>query len=167
MCRLASCAYENSRLDTTIYWFSAADTGKMSRLRSGKRSSWDMPANIKVNGGSQSFNTVNTLRLLGRWMRMFVIPNQVPLLLSQCLKWANQQSSLPLAWKAFTPAGRLMPSSNRDRLVDVCEELVKIGHVLRPHFDLLGDRFSERTEKIAKGRLLTQAEKEAEKDSST
>lgn len=72
-----------------------------------------------------------------------------------------------MAWKAFTPAGRLLPSSNRDRLVDVCEELVKVGYVLRPHFDLLGDRFSERSEKVAKGRLLTQAEKEAEKDANS
>jgi arsenic resistance protein ArsH len=69
-----------------------------------------------------------------------------------------------MAWKAFTPAGRLMPSSNRDRLVDVCEEIVKVSAIVLPHFDLLGDRFSERTEKLAKGRLLTQAEKEKEKD---
>ncbi|RSH91009.1 hypothetical protein EHS25_010185 [Saitozyma podzolica] len=103
----------------------------------------------QINGGSQSFNTVNTLRILGRWMRMFVIPNQ---------------SSLPLAWKSFTPAGRLMPSSNRDRLVDVCEELVKTSAILLPHSDLLNDRFSEREEKRIKGKLLTQAEKEKEKD---
>jgi arsenic resistance protein ArsH len=69
-----------------------------------------------------------------------------------------------MAWKAFTPGGRLKPSSNRDRLVDVCEELVKVSAIVLPHFDVLGDRFSERTEKLAKGRLLTQAEKEAEKD---
>ena len=94
---------------------------------------------------------------------MFVIPNQVSLFFEKtCL--ADEKSSLPLAWKAFSPAGRLLPSSNRDRLVDVCEELVKVSIILRPHFDLLGDRFSERTEKSIKGRLLTQAEKEAEKD---
>merc|ERR1712093_855674 len=103
----------------------------------------------QVNGGSQSFNTVNTLRILGRWMRMFVIPNQ---------------SSLPLAWKAFSPAGRLLPSPNRDRLVDVCEELVKVSSIVLPSFDLLADRYSERTEKLIKGRLLTQADKEREKD---
>lgn len=68
-----------------------------------------------------------------------------------------------MAWKAFSPAGRLLPSSNRDRLVDVCEELVKITTILRSHSDLLGDRYSEREEKALKGRLLTQAEKEAEK----
>jgi len=57
-----------------------------------------------------------------------------------------------------------MPSSNRDRLVDVCEELVKVSAIVLPHFDLLGDRYSEREEKLAKGRLLTQAEKERAKD---
>ena len=57
-----------------------------------------------------------------------------------------------------------MPSGNRDRLVDVCEELVKVSAVILPHFDLLGDRFSERTEIEKKGRLFTQAEKEREKD---
>ncbi|GHJ83686.1 hypothetical protein NliqN6_0088 [Naganishia liquefaciens] len=103
----------------------------------------------QVNGGSQSFNTVNTLRILGRWMRMFVIPNQ---------------SSLPLAWKSFTPAGRLKPSSNRDRIVDVCEELVKVSMIVGPHMEFLNDRYSEREETREKGRLLTQAEKEADKD---
>jgi len=103
----------------------------------------------QVNGGSQSFNTVNTLRILGRWMRMIVIPNQ---------------SSLPLAWKSFTPAGRLMPSSNRDRLVDVCEELVKMSVLLLPHAELLNDRYSEREERRIKGRLQTQEEKEREMD---
>ncbi|RSH82937.1 hypothetical protein EHS25_005646 [Saitozyma podzolica] len=68
------------------------------------------------------------------------------------------QSSLPLAWKSFTPAGRLMPSSNRDRLVDVCEELVKTSSILYLHFDLLNDRFSEREERRIKGMLQTQAE---------
>lgn len=57
-----------------------------------------------------------------------------------------------------------MPSSNRDRLVDVCEELVKTSAILLPHFDLLNDRFSEREEKRIKGKLLTQSEKETEKD---
>jgi arsenic resistance protein ArsH len=76
----------------------------------------------------------------------------------------DYQSSLPLAWKSFTPAGRLKPSSNRDRLVDVCEELVKFSAIVLPHFDLFNDRFSERQEKQVKGRLLTQAEKEKEKE---
>lgn len=69
-----------------------------------------------------------------------------------------------MAWKAFTPAGRLMPSSNRDRLVDVCEELVKFSAILLPRGDFLVDRWSERKERREKGRLQSQAEKEAEKD---
>ena len=89
----------------------------------------------QVNGGSQSLNTVNSLRILGRWMRMFVIPNQ---------------SSIPMAYKQFTEedaGSRLMPSGNRDRLVDCMEEFVKYTIVTRPHFDLFGDRYSEREEK--------------------
>jgi arsenic resistance protein ArsH len=95
----------------------------------------------QVSGGSQSFNTVNTLRILGRWMRMFAIPNQ---------------SSIPMAYKQFTEAedveggSRLMPSGNRDRLVDCMEEFVKYTIVMRPHFDLFGDRYSEREEKRSK-----------------
>lgn len=69
-----------------------------------------------------------------------------------------------MAWKAFSEEGRMMPSSNRDRLVDVCEELVKTSAIILPHFDLLADRYSERTEIAAKGRLQTQADKEKEKD---
>jgi arsenic resistance protein ArsH len=88
-----------------------------------------------VSGGSQSFNTVNSLRVLGRWMRMFTIPNQ---------------SSVPIAYEKFTdedaPEGgsRLMPGSNRDRLVDCVEEMVKYSIIMREHFDLFNDRFSER-----------------------
>ncbi|KAH6854761.1 flavoprotein-like protein [Chaetomium sp. MPI-CAGE-AT-0009] len=96
----------------------------------------------QVNGGSQSFNAVNSLRILGRWMRMFTIPNQ---------------SSIPQAWTHFTDAddpvdggSRLKASSNRDRLVDCMEEFVKYTIVMRPHFDLFGDRFSEREEAKAK-----------------
>jgi arsenic resistance protein ArsH len=92
----------------------------------------------QVNGGSQSFNTVNALRILGRWMRMFAIPNQ---------------SSIPMAYKQFTAEeerSRLMPSGNRDRLVDCMEEFVKYTIVMRPHFDFFGDRYSEREEKRAK-----------------
>ncbi|KAA8625839.1 NADPH-dependent FMN reductase [Pyrenophora tritici-repentis] len=92
----------------------------------------------QVNGGSQSFNTVNSLRILGRWMRMFAIPNQ---------------SSIPMAYKQFTEedaGSRLMPSGNRDRLVDCMEEFVKYTIVMRPHFHLFGDRYSEREEKRVK-----------------
>ncbi|KAK4699360.1 arsenical resistance protein ArsH, partial [Phenoliferia sp. Uapishka_3] len=102
----------------------------------------------QINGGSQSFNTVNVLRQLGRWMRMFTIPNQ---------------SSIPTAWKAYDSSDRLMPSGNRDRLVDVCEELVKMTVLLAPQKDLLDDRYSEREEKRAHGRLRTQAEADAAK----
>ena len=89
----------------------------------------------QVSGGSQSFNTVNSLRVLGRWMRMFAIPNQ---------------SSVPKAYTQFTgedgPEGadRMIPGGNRDRLVDCMEELVKYTIVMRPHFALFGDRYSER-----------------------
>lgn len=84
---------------------------------------------MQVSGGSQSFNAVNTLRLLGRWMRMFTIPNQ---------------SSVAMAYKEFDEAGRMKPSSYYDRIVDVMEELVRFTILLRPHADQLVDRYSER-----------------------
>ncbi|RKU49217.1 hypothetical protein DL546_009239 [Coniochaeta pulveracea] len=92
----------------------------------------------QVSGGSQSFNAVNSLRILGRWMRMFTIPNQ---------------SSVPKAYTQFTAeteGSRMLPSGNRDRLVDCMEELVKYTIVMRPHFDMFGDRYSEREEKRLK-----------------
>lgn len=101
----------------------------------------------QANGGSQSFNVVNTLRLLGRWMRMFTIPNQ---------------SSVPKAWTEFDSHGRMKPSSYRDRVVDVAEELYRFACILEPHASMLVDRFSEREEKKAKGRLQSQAEKLAD-----
>lgn len=76
------------------------------------------------------------------------------------------QSSIPIAWKAFDADDRLLPSSNRDRLVDVCEELVKATVLLLPHRATLDDRFSEREERRAHGRLRTQAEAEAAKQAS-
>lgn len=84
---------------------------------------------MQVSGGSQSFNAVNTLRLLGRWMRMFTIPNQ---------------SSVAMAYKEFDEAGRMKPSSYYDRIVDVMEELVRITVLMRPHASRLVDRYSER-----------------------
>ena len=84
---------------------------------------------MQVSGGSQSFNAVNTLRLLGRWMRMFTIPNQ---------------SSVAMAYKEFDEAGRMKPSSYYDRMVDVMEELVRFTVLLRPHAAQLVDRYSER-----------------------
>ncbi|KAL5043517.1 hypothetical protein BDW71DRAFT_216252 [Aspergillus fruticulosus] len=94
----------------------------------------------QVCGGSQSFNAVNTLRILGRWMRMFTIPNQ---------------SSIPQAYTHFPEEGelgdqRLRASSNRDRLVDCMEEFVKYTILMRPHKDVFGDRFSEREERRLK-----------------
>jgi arsenic resistance protein ArsH len=84
---------------------------------------------MQVSGGSQSFNAVNTLRLLGRWMRMFTIPNQ---------------SSVAMAYKEFDEAGRMKPSSYYERIVDVMEELVRFTVLLRPHAAQLVDRYSER-----------------------
>ena len=79
---------------------------------------------------------------------MFTIPNQ---------------SSIPKAWTQFDAADRLLASGNRDRLVDVCEELVKISVLLSPQRALLDDRYSEREEKREHGRLRTQAEAELAK----
>jgi arsenic resistance protein ArsH len=84
---------------------------------------------MQVSGGSQSFNAVNTLRLLGRWMRMVTIPNQ---------------SSVAMAYKEFDAAGRMTPSAYYDRIVDVMEELVRFTVLLRPHTAALTDRYSER-----------------------
>ena len=90
---------------------------------------------MQVCGGSQSFNVVNTLRLLGRWMRMVTIPNQ---------------SSVPMAYKEFDDAGRMRPSAYYDRVVDVMEELFKFTLLLRGRGDYLTDRYSERNERHLK-----------------
>lgn len=90
---------------------------------------------MQVSGGSQSFNAVNTLRLLGRWMRMFTIPNQ---------------SSVAMAYKEFDEAGRMKPSSYYDRIVDVMEELVRFTVLTRGHAVQLVDRYSERKAEAAK-----------------
>lgn len=86
---------------------------------------------MQVCGGSQSFNVVNQLRVLGRWMRMFTIPNQ---------------SSVPKAYLEFDESGRMKPSAYYDRVVDVMEELVKFTLVLRDQQAFLVDRYSERKE---------------------
>jgi arsenic resistance protein ArsH len=84
---------------------------------------------MQVSAGSQSFNSVNTLRVLGRWMRMVTIPNQ---------------SSVAKAFAEFDDAGRMKSSSYYDRIVDVMEELVRFTVLLRPHANQLVDRYSER-----------------------
>jgi arsenic resistance protein ArsH len=86
---------------------------------------------MQVSGGSQSFNAVNTLRLLGRWLRMVTIPNQ---------------SSVAKAFEEFDEAGRMKPSGYYERIVDVVEELMRFTFLLRPHADRLADRYSERKE---------------------
>ena len=87
---------------------------------------------MQVSGGSQSFNAVNSLRVLGRWMRMVTIPNQ---------------SSVPMAYKEFDDAGRMKAGPLYDRVVDVCEELMKFTLLTRGRADYLVDRYSERKER--------------------
>jgi arsenical resistance protein ArsH len=95
---------------------------------------------MQVSGGSQSFNAVNTLRLLGRWMRMITIPNQ---------------SSVAMAYKEFGEDDRMKPSAYYDRVVDVMEELVKFTLLTRDRADYLVDRYSERK---ANGRVAEHVE---------
>lgn len=86
---------------------------------------------MQVCGGSQSFNTVNQMRILGRWMRMVTIPNQ---------------SSVPKAFLEFDDDGRMKPSPFYNRIVDVVEELMKFTLLLRDNKDYFVDRYSERVE---------------------
>jgi arsenic resistance protein ArsH len=89
---------------------------------------------MQVSGGSQSFNAVNQLRVLGRWMRMITIPNQ---------------SSVAKAFQEFDEQGRMKPSSYYDRVVDVTEELIKFTLLTRDVSSYLVDRYSERKETAA------------------
>jgi len=86
---------------------------------------------MQVSGGSQSFNAINQMRILGRWMRMITIPNQ---------------SSVPKAFLEFDDNNRMKPSANYDRVVDVMEELVKFTLLTRSVSTYLTDRYSERKE---------------------
>ncbi|WP_447919779.1 arsenical resistance protein ArsH [Achromobacter aegrifaciens] len=89
---------------------------------------------MQVSGGSQSFNAVNQMRVLGRWMRMLTIPNQ---------------SSVARAYQEFDDAGRMKPSPYYDRVVDVVEELMKFTLLTRDAAPYLVDRYSERKETAA------------------
>ena len=93
---------------------------------------------MQVCGGSQSFNTVNQLRLLGRWMRMVTIPNQ---------------SSVAKAWQEFDEDGRMKPSEFRDRVVDVLEELFRFTLLIRDRSPALAERYSEQKQIRESGRL--------------
>lgn len=86
---------------------------------------------MQVSGGSQSFNAVNQMRILGRWMRMLTIPNQ---------------SSVAKAFLEFEEDGRMKPSPYYNRIVDVVEELVKFTLLTRDNKAFLVDRYSERVE---------------------
>ena len=89
---------------------------------------------MQVNGGSQSFNTVNQMRILGRWMRMLTIPNQ---------------SSVPKVYNEFDDDGRMIASPFYNRVVDVIEKLMKFTLMTRGQADYLVDRYSERVESPA------------------
>ncbi len=93
---------------------------------------------MQVSGGSQSFNAVNQMRILGRWMRMLTIPNQ---------------SSVAKAYQEFDDRGRMKPSHYYDRIVDVVEELMKFTLLTRDTSPYLVDRYSERKEAGMKSRL--------------
>ncbi|MDY7025367.1 MAG: arsenical resistance protein ArsH [Pseudomonadota bacterium] len=93
---------------------------------------------LQVCGGSQSFNAVNQMRILGRWMRMFTIPNQ---------------SSIPMAWKEFDEGGQMKDSSYKERVYDVMEELFRFTLLLRENVGTLTTRYSEQKQLAEAGQL--------------
>jgi len=104
----------------------------------------------EVSGGSQSFNAVNQMRILGRWMRLVTIPNQ---------------SSVPMAYKEFDDAGRMLPSARYDRMVDVMDELVKFTLLTRSQKAYFTERYSERVARAKETQAL--ADKALSNTSST
>jgi len=111
-------------MKTQIGWIPLAPIGGVRPTQGKTR------AGMQVSGGSQSFNAVNQLRILGRWMRLVTIPNQ---------------SSVPMAWKEFEN-GRMKPSALYNRIVDVMQELARFTVMTRGRKDMLVDRYSERVE---------------------
>lgn len=102
---------------------------------------------MQVSGGSQSFNAVNALRILGRWMRMFTIPNQ---------------SSVAKAWQEFHADGSMKDSPYRDRVVDVMEELFRFTLLLREQAPALTHRYSEnKSDFVAPEAAASAAERKA------
>jgi len=97
---------------------------------------------MQVTGGSQSFNAINNMRVLGRWMRMITIPNQ---------------SSIAKAYQEFNDSGFMNDSPFRDRIVDVMEELIRFTYITRDQKDFLVDRYSERKTLLNKKRPKSKA----------
>ncbi len=112
-------------MKTMIDWIPLAPIGGI-RPTQGKTL-----AIAQVCGGSQSFNALNQMRILGRWMRLLTIPNQ---------------SSVPKAWDEFDKDGRMKPGPYYNRVVDVMEELVKFTLLTRAQLPYLTNRYSERME---------------------
>ena len=97
---------------------------------------------MQVTGGSQSFNAINNMRVLGRWMRMITIPNQ---------------SSIAKAYQEFNESGSMKDSAFRDRIVDVMEELIRFTYITRDQKEFLVDRYSERKTELNKKRPKSKA----------